>query len=185
MEKNLRQTPSDCIRVALVGPESTGKTTLAKALAIHYKTEWVPEFAREYLQQKWDTKKKICAQEDIFPIALGQMELENKYVLKANKLLFCDTTLLTTEVFSRVYFDNWCDKRIIEANKENHYSIYLLTNIDVPWVADDLRDKPNERHEMFLSFQKALETRKIKYVLLKGTHDTRMNTAIEYINSFL
>ena len=113
------------------------------------------------------------------------MELENKYVLKANKLLFCDTTLLTTEVFSRVYFDNWCDKRIIEANKENHYSIYLLTNIDVPWVADDLRDKPNERHEMFLSFQKALETRKIKYVLLKGTHDTRMNTAIEYINSFL
>ncbi len=68
MEKNLRQTPSDCIRVALFGPESTGKTTLAKALATHYKTEWVPEFAREYLQQKWDTKKKYARKKIYFPL---------------------------------------------------------------------------------------------------------------------
>ena len=69
MEENLQQQNSDCIRIVIYGPESTGKTTLAKALAEIYQTTWVPEFAREYLQNKWDSTKEVCSLEDLIMIA--------------------------------------------------------------------------------------------------------------------
>lgn len=185
MEKELKQIPSDCIRVALFGPESTGKTTLAKALAEYYNTCWVPEFARDFLQEKWDTTKEICTKEDIYPIAVGQMALENELAKKANKILFCDTNLLLTEVYARTYFDGWCDPRIVEANKENQYELYFLTDIDVPWIADDLRDRPNQRKEMFHYFKTALDNRKINYVKLSGTSSDRLKKATAYIDSIL
>jgi HTH-type transcriptional repressor of NAD biosynthesis genes len=185
MEKKLEQTPSDCIRVALFGPESTGKTTLAKALSAYYNTCWVPEFARDYLQEKWDTTKEICKKKDIYPIAVGQMALENELAKKANKILFCDTNLLLTEVYARTYFNGWCDQRVVEANKENQYALYFLTDIDVPWVADDLRDRPNQRREMFESFKTALDSRKIDYITLNGSHNERLEKAVARINQFL
>ena len=78
MEKTLVQIKTDCIKVVLYGPESTGKSTLSKALAKHYKTAYVPEFARAYLQEKWDRKSEICTKEDLVPIARGQIQLENE-----------------------------------------------------------------------------------------------------------
>ena len=78
MEKKLEQHHSDCIRVVLFGPESTGKTTLSKALARHYNSVWVPEYAREYLQKKWNNERKTCEPSDLSAIAIGQMRLENK-----------------------------------------------------------------------------------------------------------
>ena len=71
MEEKLGQEPSDLIKIVLFGPESTGKTTLAKQLAKHYNTVWVPEYAREYLQKKWDDTKEICTLDDLIPIAVG------------------------------------------------------------------------------------------------------------------
>ena len=75
MEKNLKQQQSAIVKIALFGPESTGKTTLAKQLAAHYDTAWTPEFARDYLQQKWDKEQKICDVSDMLPIACGQVQL--------------------------------------------------------------------------------------------------------------
>ena len=78
MEKNLKQQPSNCIKIVLFGPESTGKTTLSGQLARHYNSVWVPEYAREFLQNKWNDERKTCEPKDLLPIAKGQMQLENK-----------------------------------------------------------------------------------------------------------
>ena len=100
MEKNLSQVKSDCIKVVLFGPESTGKTTLSRQLARHYNSVWVREFARQYLQNKWNNERKTCEPSDLLPIAKGQINLENELALKANKVLICDTDLLETKVYS-------------------------------------------------------------------------------------
>ena len=73
MEEKLKQIKSSCKRVVLYGPESTGKTTLARKLSAHYKAPWVPEFARDYLQKIWNQEKRICEPKDLLPIAIGQI----------------------------------------------------------------------------------------------------------------
>jgi len=85
-------TSSGCLRVVLYGPESTGKTTLAKALAAHYRTLWVPEFARSYLQEKWDRQKTVCTLADLPIIAQGQLAAENAAITQANRLIFVTLT---------------------------------------------------------------------------------------------
>ena len=135
MEENLRQLSNGAtkiIKIALFGPESTGKTTLARQLAEYYKTEWVPEFARDYLQEKWDSSQQICTVDDMLPIAYGQTKLENERALTANRYLFCDTNLMVTKVFSEVYY-NYCDPLLNEAACEHEYDLFFLTDIDVPW----------------------------------------------------
>ena len=86
MEEKLKQIKSSCKRVVLYGPESTGKTTLAKKLSDHYNEPWVPEFARDYLQKIWDHEKRVCEPKDLLPIAIGQMEIENELINKSNSL---------------------------------------------------------------------------------------------------
>ena len=103
MEKNLKQVKSDCLKVVLYGPESSGKTTLSRELAKYYNTIWIEEFAREYLQEKWNKENKTCELKDMLPIAIGQIKLENEFSKKANKILFCDTDLLETKVYSETY----------------------------------------------------------------------------------
>ena len=82
MEKKYTQEPSNCIKVVLFGPESTGKTTLSRQLAKHYNSVWVPEYAREYLQNKWNNERKTCELDDLLPIAEGQIRLENELAKK-------------------------------------------------------------------------------------------------------
>lgn len=182
MEKALKQIDSNCLRVVLFGPESTGKTTLSKALAEHYNTVWVPEYAREYLQHKWDTEGKICEPQDILPIAKRQIALENNYITKANKVLFCDTNLLETKVYSETYFSGHCDPAVDYHALHNTYDLYLLTYIDTPWEADDLRDKPHQREEMFTIFKSALKRYKKPYITLQGNLNSRLQHAINQIN---
>ena len=112
MEKTLVQITTDCVKVVLYGPESSGKSTLSQALADHYNTAYVPEYARLYLQDKWDRKSEICNEEDLIPIARGQIQLENEGLKKANRLLVCDTDLLQTKVYSEVYYNGYCDPSI-------------------------------------------------------------------------
>ena len=185
MEKKLRQQKANIIKVVLFGPESSGKTTLSIKLAHHYNTVWVAEYAREYLQNKWNNERKTCENSDLLPIAIGQMKLENKLVKKADKILICDTDLLETKVYSEEYYGGTVDPLLEKAAAENSYDLYLLTYIDTPWEADDLRDKPQERLEMFNAFENALKKFDRPYVLLKGDKKTRLKTAIKAIDKLL
>ncbi|WP_405293958.1 AAA family ATPase [Algibacter sp. Ld11] len=185
MEEKYRQVPSNCIKVVLFGPESSGKTTLSRQLARYYNSIWVPEFARDYLQDKWNNERKTCEAEDLLPIAAGQMVLENRLALKTDSVLICDTDLLETKVYSEQCYKKTCDPLLKKFAIENTYDLYFLTYIDTPWEADDLRDKPEERLEMFNAFQNELIINKRPYVLLKGDKKTRLATAIKHIDQLL
>ena len=185
MEEKLKQKPSDLVKVVLFGPESTGKTTLAIQLAKHYGTLWVPEYAREYLQDKWNREQKTCGPEDLLPIAEGQMRLENELSEKAGRLLVCDTDLLETKVYSEAYYLGYCDPLLEKYAIRNSYSLYFLTYIDTPWEKDDLRDKPNERERMFAFFKQALEQYHRNFVILKGEREARLGMAIKHIDKLL
>jgi NadR type nicotinamide-nucleotide adenylyltransferase len=174
MEENLQQQNSDSIRIVIYGPESTGKTTLAKALARRYQTNWVPEFARDYLQNKWDLNQDICNLEDLIIIAKGQIEAENKRLKTAKNFLFCDTNILVTQIWSETHFNGYCDPRIKLWVNTFQYDHYFLTNIDVPWKSDDLRDQPKERKRMFNFFKDSLIKRNLPFTILKGNHETRI-----------
>jgi NadR type nicotinamide-nucleotide adenylyltransferase len=185
VEKKLRQTPINIVKIVLFGPESTGKTTLSRYLARHYNTVWTPEFAREYLQKKWNNERKTCEKEDLIPIAIGQMKLENKLAKKADKILICDTDLLETKVYSEEFYGGFVDKKLDEAANKNQYDLYLLTYIDTPWEEDDLRDRPEQRLEMFHAFEKSLKDHNKPYILLKGDKETRLKIATKAIDKIL
>jgi NadR type nicotinamide-nucleotide adenylyltransferase len=185
MEEKLKQKPSDCFKIVLFGPESTGKTTLAKKLAAHFKTEWVEEYMREYLQEKWDVKKQLCEPKDLMKIAIGQISRENQKTETANKLLFCDTDLLELAVYSKAYYNEYCDPAILKQALSNRYDLYFLTNIDVPWVPDDLRDKPHDREGMFKKFKNALQFYEKPFIELKGNEADRFDSAVKAINELV
>ena len=185
MEKELKQDPINLVKVVLFGPESTGKTTLSKQLARHYNTVWTPEFAREYLQKKWNNERKTCEVSDLVPIAIGQMRLENRLAKRADKLLICDTDLLETKVYSEEYYGGFVDEKLNSASEENLYDSYLLAYIDTPWEEDDLRDRPGRRLEMFTAFENALKKNKKNYILLKGDKETRLKAATAAIDNII
>jgi NadR type nicotinamide-nucleotide adenylyltransferase len=185
MEKKLKQQPSNCIKVVLFGPESTGKTTLSSQLARHYNSVWVREYAREYLQDKWNNERKTCEPKDLLPIAIGQMKLENDLAQKTDSILICDTDLLETKVYSEAYYKGTCDPILDTYALKNSYDLYFLTYIDTPWEADDLRDKPLERERMFNAFETALKTHNKPYVLLKGSKEERFKLATQHIDNLL
>jgi NadR type nicotinamide-nucleotide adenylyltransferase len=185
MEEKYRQKPSDIIKIVVFGPESTGKTTLSKQLARHYNTVWVPEYAREYLQNKWNNERKTCEPQDLLPIAQGQMRLENHLTKKATDILICDTDLLETKVYSEAYYLGYCDPVLEKYALENNYDLYILAYIDIPWEADDLRDKPDQREEMFRYFKDTLEKYDRNYILVEGDKKKRLETAIAHIDKLL
>jgi len=185
MEKELKQQPANCIKVVLFGPESTGKTTLSRHLARYYNSVWVPEYAREYLQDVWNNERRTCQPKDLLPIAKGQIALENQLAKKTDSVLICDTDLLETKVYSEAYYSGTCDPILDKYAVENTYDLYFLTYIDVPWEADDLRDKPNERERMFNAFENALKKYNRPYVLLKGDKKERLEEAVKHIDNLI
>jgi NadR type nicotinamide-nucleotide adenylyltransferase len=161
MEENLKQHPSvtnekTVLRIAFYGPESTGKSTIAAQLAEAFDTVWAPEFARNYLQDKWNESGAICQPEDLLPIAIGQTQLENQKLQQANRFLFCDTNVLVTKVFGDIYYGS-VDPLVEKAAKKHKYDLIFLTDVDVPWEADDLRDRPDNRQETLRIFEENLK----------------------------
>ena len=179
------QTSSRCLRVVLYGPESTGKTTLAKALADHYQTSWVPEFARSYLQEKWDKQQAVCTLADLPIIAQGQLAAENTAIAQANRLIFCDTNILVTKVWSETHFEGYCAPELNTILAQTHYDLYLLTSVDVPWEKDDLRDRPNDREQMFIYFKQQLEAYNFPFLVLEGSLEERIQKAVNTIDQLL
>ena len=180
MEENLKQHANDIIRIAIVGPECTGKTTLAKQLADHFNTSWVPEFARGFLQKKWDETNEICEPSDMLPIVRGQISAENEASQEANNILISDTSALQSKVYSDIYYGE-TDPMIAKAAKKHRYDLFFLTDADVPWEKDDLRDRPNDRQNYFGIFRQALIELDKPYIVLSGDAQTRLKNAIAHI----
>jgi HTH-type transcriptional repressor of NAD biosynthesis genes len=168
------------LRVAIIGAESTGKTTLAKALADRYRTVWVPEFARGYLEGKGTP----CEWDDMTCIAEGQAATEDALAEVANRLVFCDTTLQVTRAWSDHYFGRVPD-RVVEIDRKRRYDLTLLTGLDVPWVGDGLRDCPNTRQRLHDRFLGELRQWSRPYEILSGPPEARVSQAIEAIERVL
>ena len=167
MEENLRQKHTNILKITTYGPESTGKTTLARDLAEHFETIWIVEFARDFLQEVLDKEGRICEEKDLLPIAIGQTAIENKALTKANKYLFCDTNALVTKVYSDIYY-NHCGAEIEEAARLHHYDLYFLTDKDLPWEDDGLRDSKEYRDSSFEVFKQNLISYNKPFIQISG-----------------
>ncbi|MGP5406885.1 AAA family ATPase [Psychrobacter celer] len=187
---NLKQhTPKSVVNVAVLGAESTGKTTLCRDLAAHFASPWVPEYMRTYLQAKWDNEQLTCTWEDLLPIAQGQIELENKRAMQAAQLpasqryVFCDTSLFELMIYSNWYYGD-CPLALTQAALAHHYDLILLTEVDTPWVADDLRDAPHERDEISGYFADQLSIHHKSFRRIGGDRQTRVMQVAEWLNNF-
>lgn len=180
MEKIPQQKAFKGIKIVLYGPESTGKSTLARQLTEHFETIKVDEYARQYLQEKLDQTGKVCDYEDLVPIAIGQREAENKASITTKNYLFCDTDALETYVYSLAYFDK-APVELEEAARKSDYDLYLLLDVDIPWVADDLRDRPEDRKEMLGRFEKGLLDFQKNYSKISGAGEERFKNALAAI----
>ena len=167
------------LKIAITGPESTGKTALAKQLADHYKTVWVPEYSRNYLKRT----NGLYSEKDLLSILEGQIENENKLVTKANNYLFCDTDPLVIWIWSKVKFKK-VDQRIEEVLKNHKYDFYLLTHPDLPWEKDDLRESEGKLNELFEMYLKKLTELGHPYAIVTGSGSDRLKRAIEAIEKF-
>ena len=165
-----------CKRIAITGPESTGKTQLAKELAAHFKTKWVPEYAREYLSGK----QERYTIEDILRIAKGQLKQETKIARGTTGLLFCDTDLTVLKIWSQVVFSS-CPEWIEEKFNTHQYDLYLLCYPDIEWKADPLRENPTDRRFLFELYKEELEKAGVHYVIVKGRGAQRLENAINFV----
>lgn len=163
-------------KICLYGPESTGKSTLAKVLAEKYHTELVPEVARELI-----VSNTTFTLDDIIRIGYAQLERVNEKVKHANKVLFCDTDAITTMIYSRHYLGTIPDVLYI-LEKQVTYDHYFLLDIDVPWIPDGLRDLGELRKEMFAIFKEELEIRKIRYTLVSGSYEARQQEIEQWLH---
>ena len=170
-------------KIVFIGPECTGKSTICVELAAHYKTVWVPEYLRDYAQKKKDLEQQTITKDDVIPIMEGQLELENYLIRDANEYLFCDTNILESKVYSEYYFDGYCPDILLQKLQEIPYDFYFLTDIDVPWEADDVRDRPNNRQEMFDLFLNELMFQNVPFEILQGDQDTRFTKVIHNLKS--
>ena len=162
--------------ICLYGPESTGKTELAKRLANHFETTYVPEVARELISDNNFTA------EDILRIGRAQTARVFEKIPTAHKVLFCDTDLITTQIYSRHYLHEVPDE-LFTLEKQVTYDHYFLFDVDVPWVSDGLRDLGDQRHEMFLIFKTELDKRKIPYTRVQGTYTQREKFLIDQVKT--
>ncbi len=167
-------------KIAIVGPESTGKSTISAQLAAHYNTVWVPEFAREYCAALTEP----CTWEDEINMFRGQLELEKNLLPQANGILFCDTTFITVKIWSDEMFGR-SPQEVLDELPKHPYDLYLLMDIDLPWQDDPLRDFPHLREHFMEIWHKELKALDATYYLISGTDEERLSNAIKKIDVFL
>lgn len=181
-------------KVVIIGPESTGKSTLSEQLAHHYETMWCPEFAREYLH----TNGTNYEFDDLLTIAQGQLALEDEYTrkLEINSLpmleegghlpLFIDTDMYVMKVWCEFVF-NKCHRFILDAISQREYDLYLLCNIDLPWEADELREYPDlhSRKKLYQIYKDILINQPVPWVEISGGHEKRLATSIAAVDQLL
>jgi len=178
-------------KIVAIGPESTGKSNLCAQLAVHYKSKWVKEYAREYLLTNGTNYKY----EDLLKIAEGQIKEEetiSRELLSSPlttthlPLLFIDTDLTVIKVWSEFVF-NKCENSILSQIAKRPYDLYLLCNIDLPWVEDDLREYPDlhSRKKLFHYYKDLLVNQQVPWVEISGNYEERLTKAINAVNKLI
>jgi NadR type nicotinamide-nucleotide adenylyltransferase len=167
------------IRVALIGPESTSKSTLSEELAKHYKTVWVQEYARIYLK---DLKRTYTLQ-DILLITQQQFKQEQELLRTANRFIFVDTELIVSKVWCMDVF-NTCPDWITDMAANYPYDLYLLTYPDLPWEADPLRENPHRRMYFYNWYERELKKANANYAVITGIGEQRLKNAISAVEKF-
>ena len=168
------------LKIVLTGPESTGKSTLAKQLAGHFGTVWAPEFARSYLEDLG----RPYGQNDLLEIARGQVALEEDFSKKANGLLILDTSLEVIKIWSEVRYGD-CHPWILEQWQQRRHDLYLLCRPDVPWAFDPQRENPGDREVLFEIYQRELTALGADFFELKGLGDERFQNAVCTVTNFI
>lgn len=170
------------IKVVIIGPESTGKSTLTQQLADHFNCAWVPEYAREYLT----TNGMNYSFDDLLTIAKGQLAMEEKYTqlaLQQNKpFLFIDTDMYVMKVWCEFVFGK-CHNWILDQLATRYYDLYLLCNTDLPWVKDDLREYPDleTRDTLYKIYQDLMINQSTPWFDIKGDYEQRLKTGTEAV----
>jgi HTH-type transcriptional regulator, transcriptional repressor of NAD biosynthesis genes len=174
------------VRVCVVGAESTGKTTLAEDLARHFDTVWVPEYGREYSERKLAAEGGYDFRPEEFAhIAARQCELEDEAARHANRILVCDTDAFTTSVWHRRYMGARSPEVEAVAARHRRPDLYLLTDIDTPFVQDGTRDGEHVREWMHGVFVEELRAQGRPYRSVSGTREERLRQSVGYIEELL
>jgi NadR type nicotinamide-nucleotide adenylyltransferase len=171
---------SEIKKIAIVGPESTGKSTMSAYLAKHYNTVWVPEYAREYCEKLTEPP----TWQDEINMFHGQLALEKQILPQASKLLISDTTFITVKIWSDYTFGK-SPQEVLDELPIHSYDFYLLLNIDLPWEEDPLRDFPHMREHFMDVWHKELQDLKASYVVISGAGAERYDNAVNAIDGFL
>ena len=176
-------------KVVVIGPESTGKTTLCKQLATYFQTQWCPEFAREYLLEHG----MDYSYDDLLTIAKGQVALEEKYTSNLqppttnnHSFLFIDTDMYVMKIWCEFVFGK-CHQFILDQIASRKYDLYFLCNIDLPWIKDELREYPDveNRVKLFHHYKDAMINQHISWKVIRGDYDQRLNAAIAAVNELV
>ena len=168
-------------KIAITGPESTGKSTLAEKLAHHYNTDFVPEYSRSYLENFVGQ----YTENDVVEIAKGQHNLILEEEKKSSKILIADTEIVVCKIWVEYVFKH-SNTTIDNLLKKQDFDLYLLCDIDLPWVYDPLRENPDidERKELFEIYRNTLEQMKVPFEIVSGDNDERVNNAIKVIEKY-
>ena len=176
MEKSLESTHIK--RIALIGPESSGKTTLCMQLAAHYKTAWVPEYARMFMENL----NRPYTYEDVVHCTREQINAEDTLLQKANRFLFCDTELINCKIWFDDVFKKepaWLEEEITKRK----YDLHLLTSPDLEWVHEPVRENPHRREYFFNLYKQQLEKRNFVFRIVNGSGEARLDSAVRFIDS--
>ncbi len=168
------------LKIYLTGPESSGKTWLAQSLAKHYDCPWVPEYARQYLQEKSGRYQY----EDLENISKGQLDLENQFARNNPSKLILDTGQLVLYIWSMHKYGR-VSIRIESSLKAQGGSLHLLCRPDIAWEEDSLRESPTERPLLFQKYKKALNNFNLPFAIVEGQGEKRTENAISCIEAFL
>ncbi|WP_347157687.1 ATP-binding protein [Pontibacter chitinilyticus] len=168
------------LKVAITGPESTGKSTLSEQLARHYQTVWVPEYARSYV----GNLGRPYTLEDIEAIAQGQQALEQEVQQQASTILFSDTDMLVLKIWSEHAFGH-CPAWILEKLAQQDYNLCLLMGVDLLWEPDPQREHPHLRQFFYNWYKRELEQLDVPYVEIHGQQESRFALARQHVDSLL
>lgn len=165
-------------KIAVTGPESSGKSDLCQELARHYQTVWVPEYARQYLE----SLERRYTYEDLEYIARQQTALEQEMLPEAHRFLFCDTELINIRIWAEYRFGQ-CPEYVIQGIRDADYDLYLLCTPDIPWEPDPLRENRDDRDALFALFRQHLENGEKKYRIISGLGEKRVARAREILDT--